>query len=374
MYYLAEGAVVPPAYRRTAHLRRECWQLQRSEQVAEVAAPPAGVPLCETCLRYQAATDALSLWRNLGRPVALAALAVLALASAAAGATSTSIDVEWEAPTTNVDSTPLMDLAGYRLYVAAPCPSQQYASITSPTAAPGPGELVRTTVQGLTPATTYAVRVTAVDFSGNESPCSAAVTGATPAATPPVARAASTFDDPPEMPLSEGGTWGDSAGLLRLRKSNGVVHAVPQINAAARWIGPPLADDQASTVVLSAGLVNQFAAGTSCRATSAGLGYEIRASGGGGWIVFKNGVFLSEGHAASVIGDAITARCVGARFEALIRGAVVFSLDDPNPITSGQPAIFINGDSGRAFTSWTGESVGGGPPAPATGVSVIFTP
>ena len=114
--------------------------------------------------------------------------AFLLIPSLAWGAsTPTSVDVSWTAPTTNADATftPLTDLAGYRLYLSTPCPSQQYAIVPSPTAAPGPGEIVGVTVNGLMPSTTYTARVTAVDFSGNESVCSALATGATTAAVPP---------------------------------------------------------------------------------------------------------------------------------------------------------------------------------------------
>ena len=115
-------------------------------------------------------------------------VALLLMAGPAWGATPTSLDVSWEVPTTNDDPpifSPLTDLAGYRLYLSTPCPSQQYAIIPSATPAPTLGARVTATVQGLMPSTSYTARITAVDFSGNESPCSAPASGATLAPSPP---------------------------------------------------------------------------------------------------------------------------------------------------------------------------------------------
>ena len=110
---------------------------------------------------------------------------LLLVASPVWAASPTSLDILWTAPTTSADGTPLTDLAGYRLYLEAPCPSLQYATVSAPTSAPGPDETVATTVTGLMPSTTYTARVTAVDDSGNESPCSSPATGMTLAASPP---------------------------------------------------------------------------------------------------------------------------------------------------------------------------------------------
>ena len=116
-------------------------------------------------------------------------LALILFAVPAWGATPTSLDVSWDAPTTNDDPpifSPLTDLAGYRLYLSTPCPSLQYATVPSPTAAPTPGSRVSVTVTGLMPSTTYTARVTAVDTLGNEGPCSTAASGTTLALAPVV--------------------------------------------------------------------------------------------------------------------------------------------------------------------------------------------
>ena len=115
----------------------------------------------------------------------------------------TSLDVSWDAPTTsdctgvapncNTETPPvctpcspaLDDLAGYRLYLSTPCPSQQFATVPSPTASPSSGTRVGVTINGLMPSTTYTARVTAVDFIGNESVCSAMATGTTGPPVPP---------------------------------------------------------------------------------------------------------------------------------------------------------------------------------------------
>ncbi len=90
------------------------------------------------------------------------------------------INVSWTAPTTNVDGTPLRDLAGYHLYVdtqAPSCPSTDFVDVSSPTAAPASGQQVSEQLTGLDANTTYFARVTAVDDSGNESPCSGVTSG-----------------------------------------------------------------------------------------------------------------------------------------------------------------------------------------------------
>lgn len=71
--------------------------------------------------------------------------------------------LSWSAPTTNVDGTPLTDLAGYRIYYGRS--SGSYSSsitISNPAA-------TTYTIQGLTAGTYYAV-VRAFDSSNNEGP------------------------------------------------------------------------------------------------------------------------------------------------------------------------------------------------------------
>jgi hypothetical protein len=98
----------------------------------------------------------------------------------AAGAEAAVLDASWTAPVTNADGTPLKDLAGYRVYLGTStpaCPSSSFHSVTSPTSTPIANQTVRTTITGLAPGTTYSMRVTAVDSSGQQSGCTAAVSG-----------------------------------------------------------------------------------------------------------------------------------------------------------------------------------------------------
>jgi hypothetical protein len=90
------------------------------------------------------------------------------------------IDLEWDEPTTNLDGSPLTDLLGYRVYVSLSptlCPGPNFRAIAAPDRSPGPGDVFEAFLTGLTGGATYFVRVTAVDTSGNESPCSPEVSG-----------------------------------------------------------------------------------------------------------------------------------------------------------------------------------------------------
>ena len=135
------------------------------------------------------------------RLVALGGL--LAWASVASAA---SLTAEWTAPVTNVDGSPLTDLASYRVYVAAPgppCPALSYVVVPAPSAAPAPGTTVRTVLTNLTPMTLYHVQVTALDATGNESPCSNVVSQTTAADRPPGNATGLTLriiPDPPTPP------------------------------------------------------------------------------------------------------------------------------------------------------------------------------
>jgi CARDB protein/List-Bact-rpt repeat protein/centrosomal CEP192-like protein/fibronectin type III domain protein len=90
------------------------------------------------------------------------------------------LDVSWTAPTTNADGSALRDLSGYRLYLGTStpsCGSSSYHTVSSSTAAPAANQRVSTSITGLNAGTTYRMRVSAVDRSGNESACSATVSG-----------------------------------------------------------------------------------------------------------------------------------------------------------------------------------------------------
>lgn len=102
------------------------------------------------------------------------------LGSVVATAEAASIDVSWTAPTTNVDGSPLTDLAGYRLYVgttAPVCPGGSFHAIDASSEKPTSAEPVRRRITGLIASATYITRVTAVDTSGTEGPCSASASG-----------------------------------------------------------------------------------------------------------------------------------------------------------------------------------------------------
>jgi hypothetical protein len=90
------------------------------------------------------------------------------------------LDLEWSAPTTSADGSPLQDLAAYRVYAgtsAPACPGAAFQTLASPSSSPGAGTVVPATLVQLTPGATYWVQVTAVDTSGNESACTPAVSG-----------------------------------------------------------------------------------------------------------------------------------------------------------------------------------------------------
>ncbi len=107
------------------------------------------------------------------------------------------LNVALTAPTTNVDGTPLTDLASYRIYYATtstPCPGSTYQTVTSPNSSPAQGDVMRSTITGLTTNSTYYVQATAVDSSGSESACSNQANG--------VAKADTAETTPPTGSLS----------------------------------------------------------------------------------------------------------------------------------------------------------------------------
>lgn len=87
------------------------------------------------------------------------------------------LDATWTAPTTNTDGSALTDLSKYNVYVgispAVPCPGTPAFNQISTTTTPAPNTTVGpVNIPGLITSTIYNVQVTAVDTSGNESPCS----------------------------------------------------------------------------------------------------------------------------------------------------------------------------------------------------------
>jgi hypothetical protein len=110
-------------------------------------------------------------------------IAILTFAAIVAGAASVdaaSLSLSWDAPTTDVDGAPLSDLAGYRVYFAATppnCPGGPFFTVASATTTPAPGDTISSLVTRLDKGAMYFMRVTAVDFDGNEGPCSDLASG-----------------------------------------------------------------------------------------------------------------------------------------------------------------------------------------------------
>jgi len=91
------------------------------------------------------------------------------------------LDAFWTAPTTNVDGSPLTDLASYRVYYgtsSVPCPGSSFFQVASLTPSPPPNQTVTFRLMGLSTGTLYNVSVTAADMSGNESACSTTASAA----------------------------------------------------------------------------------------------------------------------------------------------------------------------------------------------------
>ena len=72
-----------------------------------------------------------------------------------------SIKLTWDAPSTNIDDTPLTDLAGYKIYYGTE--SNFYSDSLNV------GNITSYRVKQLGNGTTYYFNVTAYDHSGNES-------------------------------------------------------------------------------------------------------------------------------------------------------------------------------------------------------------
>src|SRR5437867_6066072 len=108
------------------------------------------------------------------RSILIFVLALLSVLLAAVTAHAGILDASWTAPTTNIDGTPLTDLASYRVYYGTfgnPCPGGASFQVASPTPSPAPNERVAVRLIGLSTGALYNVSVTAVDTSGNESAC-----------------------------------------------------------------------------------------------------------------------------------------------------------------------------------------------------------
>jgi hypothetical protein len=132
-------------------------------------------------------------------------------------------NLEWDAPTTNVDDSPLTDLAAYRIYYSntnqTPCGDAPFVEVPSPTAAPDPGTVVSHTLTGLQDDTTYFARVTAVEKNGNESDCSNTVENspATITITEPTGSQSYATNS---NSLDLGGTAADNVGVAQVTWAN----------------------------------------------------------------------------------------------------------------------------------------------------------
>src|SRR2546422_2336255 len=158
----------------------------------------------------------------LGSIVALAALHLLAC-SVLAGV----LDATWDVPTTSADGSPLTSLVSYRVYFGTsdpPCPTSSFLTVPSTTSAPTPGTVISFTLTGLVTEAAYFVQVTALDASGNESPCSSLASGVArpdPAdATPPTVTITSPVPDPTHSTgsntLTLAGTASDDEGVIKV--------------------------------------------------------------------------------------------------------------------------------------------------------------
>jgi hypothetical protein len=94
--------------------------------------------------------------------------------TAYAQTTTAKLKLTFIAPHTNTDGSPLVDLAGYRIFIKTSpgdC-TGTYKSATTSKPAPVAGTKVTKTYSGFAWSTRYYVRVQAVDLAGNVSACS----------------------------------------------------------------------------------------------------------------------------------------------------------------------------------------------------------
>jgi len=110
--------------------------------------------------------------RKLARAVKVTQVALaLTLAGCASGGV---LDVTFTAPTTNVDGSPITDLASYRVYYATteqPCPGGRVVTAAAPKVRLPLDQPLKVRLTGLRMGTLYYVAVTAVNSQGGESAC-----------------------------------------------------------------------------------------------------------------------------------------------------------------------------------------------------------
>jgi hypothetical protein len=85
------------------------------------------------------------------------------------------LDARWTAPTSNVDGSPLTDLASYCVYYGTsepPCPGFSFFRVPSPTPRTAANRTIIFRLTGLSKGTRYYVSATALNTRGLESACS----------------------------------------------------------------------------------------------------------------------------------------------------------------------------------------------------------
>jgi hypothetical protein len=156
-------------------------------------------------------------------------------------ADAASLDATWVAPTVNADGTPLVDLAGYRLYLgtAMPsCPGPSFHSLPSATAAPSAGQTVAYRIASLVAGATYFTTITAVDSAGNESQCT----------TPVSARAHADVDVTPTAQVNLNTTTG-----MAVDTSFTVQNPTASTVVASTSVGAPFSIVSGSSLTLAPG-------------------------------------------------------------------------------------------------------------------------
>jgi len=122
--------------------------------------------------------DRVTLWNPRGITLMFPFMLLIILAGCSGGGGGTggpTISLAWDAPTTNVDGSPLTDLAGYKVYVGTA--TGVYGNSIDVGTAIQSGNTVTYSLSGLTPGQTYYIAVTAYDIENNESTYSNEVTG-----------------------------------------------------------------------------------------------------------------------------------------------------------------------------------------------------
>jgi Divergent InlB B-repeat domain len=272
---------------------------------------------------------------------------LLMLTGVVTGATTAdaaSLTVAWNAPTTNVDGTPLKDLAGYRVYLGtAPpsCPGGTFFAVSSPTTTPSPGQTVSSRVTALSAGTTYFARVTAVDASGNEGPCSTSTSGV----------AQPDFSVTPSAPTSFGsvasGATVDRTFTVQ-NTSTGIISGAASIAAPFRVVG----DDSFSLVPGASQAVTVRFQPTSAGSFAGNVNFTA------------NGDTLSRGVTGSATGGgtvtlSVTKNGTGSgRVTSVPAGITCGATCTQSASPGTQVTLAAAADPGSTFVGWSGACSG----------------